>query len=174
MRQEEVELREKVGRCVAEALFQVCGGSVVEEQKKQLREHAFSTISFPNKQASSAGGKPHDIEIRVALALFHRLKRAAESGNSIEIVSDLGLSRDIPSPRRLAEILCLPLEEACRSEGLSPDVRCQPSGVICVVTYGRSQLLRQAGKLPCPHCVKWCQGNVVTADEMSGSMFYIA
>jgi hypothetical protein len=159
MRQEESNFRDKVGSCVDNALVQVCGGSVSDEQsRKQLREYALASVSFPNKQSSSAGGKPHDIEICIVLTLFHRWKRAATSGNYVNIISDLGLSRQISSPRNFAEILCMPLEEACRNEGIAHDVRFQPSGVFCIVTYERSELLRKSGKLPCPHCVQWCKG----------------
>jgi hypothetical protein len=159
MVQKELHLREKVGRCIQQALFQVCGGGFQEEEeRKQLFENSLASISFPNKNSSSAGGKPHDIEVRVALTLFHRWKRAA-SGSSVNLVSDLGLTREVSSPRNLAEVLFMPLEEACRDQGIAHDVRFQPSGMICIVTYERSQMLRQAGKLPCPHCIQWCKGN---------------
>lgn len=38
------------------------------------------------------------------------------------------------------------------------DVRPDSSGVICLTSQVRSTMLRQAGKLPCPHCIKWFKG----------------
>lgn len=142
----------------AEALVVIAGGSFSDEtDQKRLREAVVSSISFPNKRRDNTTGKPHDIEVRLALSLFHQLKRKSVAG-IVEIVSDMGLSRHINSPRELSEQMLLPLEFACRREGLSHDVRTQPSGVICIVTVHRSQLLRREGKLPCPRCTKWCQG----------------
>ena len=154
----QVLLRETIAKCLSEALVVIAGGSFSEEaEQKRLREAVVSSISFPNKKNDNTAGKPHDIEVRVALSLFHQLKRKSGAG-IVEIISDMGLSRRIHSPRELAEQILLPLELACRREGLSHDVRTQPSGMICIVTIHRSQLLRLEGKLPCPRCTKWCQG----------------
>ncbi|KAL3923461.1 MAG: hypothetical protein SGILL_001641 [Bacillariaceae sp.] len=80
----------------------------------------------------------------------------------VVITSDLSLSREISSPRQLAEILVPLLEDDIRQHprvGLAPDVRCQPSGVISLITWKSSQNLRyRLGMLPCPHCIKWCKG----------------
>ncbi|KAL7462077.1 hypothetical protein ACHAXS_002479 [Conticribra weissflogii] len=38
------------------------------------------------------------------------------------------------------------------------DVRPDTSGIICMTSQARSTWLRQAGKLPCPHCIKWYKG----------------
>jgi ankyrin repeat protein len=166
MRQDEQKLLERVGSCVYEALIQVCGGDPKELQpsslvgdcrKHQFREIAIASISFPNRKSTSADGKPHDIEVRVALSLYHRWKRNHADG-SVPIISDLGLVRTITSPRDLARILCEPLEEACRDQQIAHDVRFTPSGIIYIVTYARAQLLRVSGKLPCPHCTHWCKG----------------
>jgi hypothetical protein len=159
MRLEETNLLDKIGRDIHEAIIQICGGGIQHAEEEQLRDIVRSSISFPNnKHPSDVGGKPHDIEVRVAMSLFHRWRRS--SGNStIQVISDLGITRDITAPRRLAE-LCVPLlEDACREDGIAYDIRTQPSGVICIVTYERSERLRQAGKLPCPHCCQWCKGN---------------
>lgn len=152
------ELRETIAKCLTEALFEIAGGSSSEEvDVKKLRETALSSISFPNKKNGSTAGKPHDIEVRLALSMYHRLKRLSGNGR-VEVVSDLGLTRPVDSPRELADLILLPLESACRKEGVSHDVRSQPSGVICIVTVERSQEMRREGKLPCPQCTKWCQG----------------
>lgn len=156
MKQEnESKLTERISRLVYEAIKQVCGGGITEE----LRDVVVASISFPNKKnTSDTGGKPHDIEVRVAMPLFHRWKRSSGNNSVVTIFSDFGVRREVASPKHLAELLCLPLEEAVRVDGISHDVRCQPSGVICIVTHERSELLRQAGKLPCPHCCQWCKG----------------
>ena len=158
MTRTDVQLREKVGGCVYEALLQVCGGSVQgEKERKHLYGDSFASISFPNKNISSAGGKPQNIEIRIALSLFHRWRRTSP-GSAVTITSDLGLHREIKSPRDFAKVVCVPLEEACRKQNVAHNVQFQPSGVICIVTNERAQVLRQAGKLPCPYCVQWCKG----------------
>jgi hypothetical protein len=159
-----LRLREKVTCCLVKVLDQVCGGSeeFLEEndERKQIRETVFASISFPNKNPSSTDGKPYDIEIRVALSLFHRWKRK-QSRKSILVVSDLGLQREILSPRDFAEFLSIPLEVLCKEDGIADDVRVKSSGVICIVTSERSQLLREAGKLSCPHCEQWCKGTLL-------------
>eukprot|EP00934_Nitzschia_sp_Nitz4_P001812 Nitzschia sp. Nitz4//scaffold195_size40117//17062//18636//NITZ4_007576-RA/size40117-processed-gene-0.14-mRNA-1//1//CDS//3329540365//1812//frame0 len=148
-----------ISKCVAEALYQVCGGEYsTPEQRKQLLEWARGSIVFPNSDADSPGGKPHDVEVRIALSLFHRLKRGS-SDKKIQIVSDYGITRAISSPVELGGRLVLPLEAACRKQGVAQDVRLQPSGILAIVTIKRSLVLRKAGKLPCPHCCKWCLGS---------------
>ncbi len=150
--------RETIAKCLTEALFVIAGGSFPEEvERKKLRENVLTSISFPNKKNDSNSGKPHDIEVRLALSFFHRLRRMSVNG-AVEIISDMGVTRHIDSPRELADRILLPLESACRKEGVAHDVRSQPSGLICIVTVQRSQVLRREGKLPCPLCTKWCQG----------------
>jgi hypothetical protein len=161
MDQNYLRLREKAASWLVKALIEVCGGSEEfqeeNDERKQTRETVVSSISFPNKNPSCADGKPYDIEIRVALSLFHRWKRK-QSKKPILVVSDLGLKREILSPRDLAELLSIPLELLCQEDGIAHDVRVKSSGVICIVTSDRSQVLREAGKLPCPHCEQWCRG----------------
>jgi hypothetical protein len=161
MRQEELNLRDSLATCVYESLIQVCGGDEKQHDfKRQFRDIAGSSISFPNKNSStSSGGKPHDIEVRVALSLFHKWKTASKTtGDAINIVSDLGLVRQISSPAIFAQVLCRPLEVFCQMKNIAHDVRFAPSGIICIVTCSRSQLLRSAGRLPCPHCIQWNHG----------------
>ena len=155
----EAQLVEKLSRYIFEAVKQICGGGTQFQQLDQLRESIVGSISFPNKKNSlDVGGKPHDIEVRIALSLFHKWKRSIADKSIITIESDFGVKREVPSPRTLAEMICLPLEETCRDDGISHDVRFQSSGLICIVTHERSELLRKAGKLPCPHCCHWCKG----------------
>ena len=116
-----------------------------------------SSVSFPNKNIECPGGKAHDIEIRVALSLFNRWKRASKDGQ-VTMVSDLGLTRQLKSAKDLADLLVYPLECFFRKEGLANDIRCQSSGMICIVTNRRAHVLRVDGKLPCPICTKWCKG----------------
>eukprot|EP00980_Cylindrotheca_fusiformis_P026364 scaffold15973_cov120-Cylindrotheca_fusiformis.AAC.5 len=158
MRLKDVSVLDAIAACVHQAIVQTCGGGIQHPEEEQLRGIARKSISFPNNtSASDLGGKPHDIEVRAAVSLFHRWKRYS-SKSSIRVVSDLGITRDVGTPRALAELWVPVLEESCREEGIAYDIRCQPSGIICVVTYERSECLRQAGKLPCPHCCHWCKG----------------
>lgn len=151
-------IRESIGKCVFEAFLVVAEGSIeYDADRKKVHEMARSSLSFPNKNAQSVEGKPQDVEIRFALAIFHRMRRT-KNAESIELISDMGLSRQVMSAKKLAELLLLPLEAACRREGLTHDVRLERSGIIGVVTVERSFLLRRAGKLPCPLCTKWCLG----------------
>jgi hypothetical protein len=159
---DDTNLLETLSRYVNEAIIRVCGGGIQDQvEREQLRDLARMTISFPNQKAlpPGIGGKPHDIEVKIALSLFHRWKRCANKGTKVEVISDLGIAREVPTPRKLAELLVTGfLEEACRQDSVAHDLRIQPSGVICIITYARSELLRQAGRLPCPHCCQWCKG----------------
>jgi len=79
----------------------------------------------------------------------------------VTITSDLGLSREVSSPRQLADLIGPLLEEEFRNSpqrNMAPDVRSQASGILSMISLERSQLLRQAGRLPCPHCIQWCKG----------------
>jgi ankyrin repeat protein len=61
----------------------------------------------------------------------------------------------------LADLICPILEEEFRNNPqweMAPDVRSQSSGILSMITMKRSQLLRQAGRLPCPFCIQWCKG----------------
>ena len=158
MKYDEVALRQTVGECLTAALSQIASGSSsFEWDKAQIQQLALKSISFPNnKSIECIGGKPHDIEIRVALALFHRWKRREDG--VVEIVSDLGLCRTIKSPLEMAQTICKPLEPTIRQAGIAHDVRCMTSGIITVVTPLRSRILRDSGVLPCPFCTQWLKG----------------
>jgi len=171
-------LKTRVATVVYESLMQICGGGLNLDEEKdeappvlddidswtaELKRVAQTTISFPNKKSTSLEGSPHDIEIRTALALFHKCtgrkrKRVNKTRPVIISVSDLGVRRTVTSPLELAELLCCTLEEPLREEGISHDVRPNVSGIICLVTPERAQALRESGKLPCPQCIKWCKG----------------
>lgn len=169
MQLEHAQLCNVVSECVVESLLQVCGGSVSDENgRRRLQNAAVASLSFPNNRNDSEGGKAQDIEIRIALTLFHRWKREMCS-DEIEIVSDFGIVRTVTTPHSLAQHILLPLETACRRRGIAHDVRVHPSGVIGIVTIYRSVLLRRAGKLPCPLCVKWCQGEKGLRRHQQGS-----
>lgn len=132
--------------------------------RAELVEVAKTSISFPNKKSTSLEGKPHDVEIRAPLALFHKCvgKKRNRLNNdrpfSVTAVSDLGVKRTIQSPIELATLLCLTLEESLRNENLSHVFRPNASGIICLVSVERAKALRQEDRLPCPQCVKWCKG----------------
>jgi len=143
-------LHKRLVRCLRRATTQVCGGNFQQD----LMEDVHSSISFPNKHDDTSG-KPHDVEIKLALTLFHYWKRR---NGTVITISDYGLERSISSPKHLASLLCTALESACDEEGIAYDIRFQPSGMISIVTPERSRRLRQAGKLPCPFCIKWCHG----------------
>ncbi|KAG7373158.1 ankyrin repeat domain protein [Nitzschia inconspicua] len=89
-------------------------------------------------------------------------KRLATEQPSVIITSDLGLSREISSSKKLAELIVPLMEDDFRNNshwGLAPDVRCQPSGVISLITWQRFHTLRQQYDMfPCPQCIKWCKG----------------
>jgi len=144
--------------------------------RENLRKLIHKSISFPkNNNSNSKGnnGKPHDVETRIALTLYHQWKREANGGNkessneataqsqSIIVTSDLGLSRELTSPRQLANLLVPLLEDDFSSNpqwNMSPDVRSQPSGILSMISLERSQMLRLVGRLPCPYCIQWCKG----------------
>eukprot|EP00797_Seminavis_robusta_P029501 Sro599_g173130.2 (211) ;mRNA; r:6366-6998 len=158
------ELRERVGQCLWESLRQACGGNFLQDddERQHVRDSCRSSICFPNKTKNSVDGKPQDLEIRLALSLFHRWKRQQQQhGKSTTIIivtSDMGLQRQISSPLELAALWVLPLEVGLRNAGIAHDVQCHSSGLIGIVTLERSLLLRQHGRLPCPQCPKWCLG----------------
>lgn len=133
----------------------------------ELKMVAQSSVSFPNKDSVSLDGKPHDIEVRAALVLFHRciasgrkrkLFGTMTKTKRLSAISDLGVRRTADTPQRLATLLCSALEELMKQEHLSYDVRSSSSGIICIVTPKRAQALRASGRLPCAKCVQWCKG----------------
>lgn len=170
-------LKNRVASVLCESLVRVCGrglhleGGEEEHEEEswtaELESVARSTVSFPNKKSAPLDGKPHDVEVRAALVLFHRCvgrkrTRPGDKTNSMRqllcAVSDLGVRRTIKSPHALAELLCHSLEEPMKQEHLSYDVRSSSSGIICVVTPKRAQALRESGRFPCSMCIKWCSG----------------
>lgn len=205
-------IRQALTPVLERVIRQLCGGSDFYD-KAAVRTAVLASIAFPNKTKKTVactnngfgspaaagddvGGKPHDVEVRIALLLFHQwrwyksLSSALSSSsssslkavpaqltpptNGIAITSDLGVTRGIGSPRELADLLCLLLEEEFRLEHnpaganedfcpivkISPDVRSLPSGVLCLWTKERVLELRKGGRVPCtyPHCVQWCRG----------------
>ena len=173
--------RSLVENAVYEALILMCGGGLFSEAAShrhyghtgewaaQLKDLARTSVSFPNGNKNSIDGKPHDIEVRAAPTLFYRYAgrkrrlpqdctKSKEPPPQIILVSDLGLRRTVESPKALSDLLREPLEDFCRKGGLSHDVRPDETGIICIVTPERVQLLRAGGRLPCSVCVKWCKG----------------
>lgn len=158
--------RDQVAQAVHRALLQVCGGT--EDQRtegatQELFKLAESSVSFPNNlqhPLSANEGKPHDIEVKAALAFFHQQRKRKRGDIEITVVSDLGLERTIACPFDLATLVCSVLEDICREAGLCHDVRSNASGIICIVTPERATALRDSGRLPCPQCIKWCKGTV--------------
>jgi ankyrin repeat protein len=217
--------REIISQCLEKAICQL-NNSYFLCQENNRHGVIGSSICFPknnnintsksnnnnnNNNNKGNNGKPHDVETRIALTLFHQWKRDAvtskniisfntninsndsncktksssssssssnksttatpnEAADSVQppnpssivtIISDLGLSRDVSSPRQLADLICPILEEEFRNNPqweIAPDVRSQSSGILSMITMKRSQLLRQAGRLPCPFCIQWCKG----------------
>lgn len=142
------DVAEEIIQSIKDGVCQVCSGSYnVDEVDRLVR----STISFPNKREDDVNGKPHNVEIRIALKLFHQTRKRKRETPYIELTSDMGLTRCIQSPFELAQILCQVLNQEW-------DVRVNASGILCLVTPLRSQLLRLHGRLPCPSCITWCKG----------------
>jgi len=92
-----------------------------------------------------------------------------ESAPPIEIISDLGLIRQIYTAKELAELMIREIEDILwheRTETKESNVfniyiiRATSSGLISMVTPNRVKFLRNAGRLPCRHltCMKWCKG----------------
>lgn len=148
-------LKIEIGEAANRAMMQICGGGRLD---CDLNELTMKSVCFTNKSWSSIDGKPHDVEVRVALSYLQRRKRKRSStgaaASPVSIISDMGLLRTMESPRNLATLLCLAMEPALPGW----DLRSNKSGIICAVSPGRRQTLRAAGRLPCPQCVKWCKG----------------
>jgi ankyrin repeat protein len=146
-------LQGKICTDVLDAAIQLCGGS---HSSAELLTLVPPTISFSNKEkkVDDVSGKPHDVEIRIALSLYHRTRtqtKHASGSLTIEITSDYGLVRTVSSSNDLANLFVQILSQ-------SWDVRSDNSGILCLVTEERSQNLRSMNLLPCPICVKWCKG----------------
>ena len=141
-------MKEKLIGAITDAAHQLCGTSYTTEE---IRSLVHSSVSFPNKNGD-LDGKPHDVEIRIALSLFHKArKRKRGESLPIDLISDFGLARVVQTPIEVADLFCQILNQEW-------DVRIDYSGIMCLVTEERSQSLRASGRLPCPRCVKWCKG----------------
>ncbi|CAB9513552.1 Ankyrin Repeat [Seminavis robusta] len=149
------ELRERVGQCLWESLRQACGGNFLQDddERQHVRDSCRSSICFPNKTKNSVDGKPQDLEIRLALSLFHRWKRQQQQhGKSTTIIivtSDMGLQRQISSPLELAALWVLPLEVGLRNAGIAHDVQCHSSGLIGIVVASAAMSLDRAFRATC-------------------------
>lgn len=141
-------MKEKLIGAITDAAHQLCGTSYSAEEVRSL---VHSSVSFPNKNAD-LDGKPHDVEIRIALSLFHKARKRKRCDSCpTELISDLGLARAVQTPIDIADLFCQILNQEW-------DVRIDNSGIMCLVTEERSHALRANGRLPCPRCVKWCKG----------------
>lgn len=198
------ERHEIISRSMEKAIYRL-NHPYYTTHSDRLRKLISKCISFPKNNNTNSGkgnnGKPHDVETRIALTLYHQWKRDAIAGRNsninrsenikckkipsnistkargttddecvsttqpppsvVTITSDLGLSREVSSPRQLADLIGPLLEEEFRTNpqwNMSPDVRSQASGIMSMISLERSQMLRLAGRLPCPHCIQWCKG----------------
>jgi ankyrin repeat protein len=151
---------------------------------RHLKELTIRSLCYPNgglhddtrgcrnnKASSDTNvGKPHDVECRLSLSIFHKNK-TMETGNdklSIQVVSDLGLKRKIDSPMELASLLVNAMENIIwkeRNEEVSPKSFFSPviktaNGIITIVTPQRVAYLRKNGRLPCSNhqCTAWTKG----------------
>jgi len=185
------------------------GAELLTEWHQALYDLAAKSVSFTNggkaeDSANDGGGKPHDVEVRAALSLFHKYKRRTKAtinaskddpqgrkrtrddhddGSAevpLQIVSDLGLRRPLNSAGDLAQLMALDMEEHLAGDAIAmnggeaagdgnnasgglgvicDDIRpASTSGILCLTTKHRVQQLRHSGKLPCPLCIKWCNG----------------
>ena len=101
-------MREQVSSAVCASLFRVVGGGHAlpkninnnnspadapsaqnkNEWVEELKRIASNSVSFPNGTSSSnsvdgSAGKPHDVEVRAALMLYHRIRRVYYCNHSI-------------------------------------------------------------------------------------------
>ena len=188
------QTRDIVSHAVHFSLVRLCGGGVIGRTDttagaptawhQALYSLAVKSVSFTNggkseRDACDGGGKPHDIEVRAALSLFHRYKHNdTTEAPPLQIVSDLGLGRPVNSATELAQLIALDMERHLGDAGtnveqsadsdvpapvdlgaICDDIRpAATSGILCLTTKRRVQQLRHSGKLPCPQCIKWCNG----------------
>lgn len=150
LQNDQKELHNILTEAVYNAFIEICGGDRSVD-REGLRRLVRGSISFPNKMSNSSDGKPHDVEIKAALAFYHGRRKRKRESIAVELTSDLGLTRQVSSPLMLSELICSII-------GQSWDVRPSPSGILYLVTLNRAMALRSSGKLPCPQCVKWCKG----------------
>ena len=188
------QTRDIVSHAVHFSLVRLCGGGVIGRTDttagaptawhQALYSLAAKSASFTNggkseRDACDGGGKPHDIEVRAALSLFHRYKHNdTTEAPPLQIVSDLGLGRPVNSATELAQLIALDMERHLGDAGtnveqsadsdvpapvdlgaICDDIRpAATSGILCLTTKRRVQQLRHSGKLPCLQCIKWCNG----------------
>jgi len=131
-------VKESVCFALRLTLIQLCG-CTDNTDSDELQKIAKESILFPNNgviafpgttaDISSSMGKPYDIELRIALKVFHRFKQRKESNISCpnfldtaeskitqpsyiaEIKSDLGVLREFKSAQCLADHTVKALEE---------------------------------------------------------------
>ena len=191
-------VKDQVASAVHSSLIRIAGGghavpvetNTTKSQDNKLWSEELMTISeksvsFPNGNNTNTNGlegKPHDVEVRAALTLYHRIRRvyrkrkqhhnsqAKEESetSSFEVISDLGTQRSIDSVQSLANILTIELEKELSNTQTSAyeegetvsftNIKSDNSGIICLVSKRRSEQLHDAGRLPCSHCVKWFKG----------------
>ena len=198
-------LERSVGEWLYKALLEICGGvtgrdednrgvnvsiesdASLESHRSFLKKISRGSISFPNGRdfetvtAQPQYGKPHDIEVKVAIKYFYRqlhlsarragLKNALDRQNDdkkyITIISDLGLEREIYSARELGELIAITMEKYANDDDdvdndikISDNIRSDRNGLICIVTRERALVLKDAGRLQCPvrFCTKWAKG----------------
>jgi ankyrin repeat protein len=175
------------------AVLRLGGGINLETYSEQcrdpwlrdLKELTIKSLCYPNgglhddtrrnrnNQASSSDmniGKPHDVECRLALSIFHKNKTTEIGGNkqSIRVISDLGLIRKVDSPMELATLFVNTMENIIwneQTEAFSPQISFSPiiktvNGIITIVSPQRVAYLRQIGRLPCSNkeCIAWTKG----------------
>lgn len=151
---------------------------------EELKEVSEKSVSFSNGNITNGlEGKPHDVEVRAALTLYHRIRRVyrkrkqqhnskekeESDTSSFEVISDFGTKRSIDSVQSLANILTIELEkelsniqttECDKKEETASftNIKSDNSGIICLVSKRRSEQLHDAGRLPCSLCTKWFKG----------------
>lgn len=163
----DLALQQAILQALLQAAIQICGGSF---PRLELSRMVNSSVSF----LSAKDKKPHNVEIRMAIRIFHQklkyerqtmknakgnigsLSNPLDSGlginmKRVELVSDFGLSRSVSSPLDIARLI-----DSVMS--LDWNVQVNSSGIIFLVTQIRAMQLRKSGKLPCPSCPKWCNG----------------
>jgi len=189
-------VKDQVASAVHNSLIRIAGGghavsvetnTTKSQDTKWLEELKLiseKSVSFSNGNITNGlEGKPHNVEVRAALTLYHRIRRVyrkrkqqhnsqaneESDTSSFEVVSDFGTKRSIDSVQSLANILTIELEKElsniqtakCDKEEETvsfTNIKSDNSGIICLVSKRRSEQLHNAGRLPCPHCTKWFKG----------------
>ena len=183
-------LCQQITSVVYRALLQLCGGpdgpnheekasstttttttsATLGQELQYLAETNVTLLvhkSTPNDPLG-VGGKPWNVEVRVAPAIYHRWSSSSSSsshqrkgtnhGSVLQVTSDMGVTRNIHSAHQLGQLLLTAVEDGCRDADIASDVRCNAAGFLCIVTPTRVVALRAADRLPCPVCVQWLKG----------------